>query len=119
MMTLAHKRSLLNPFRHGLFAWMLASHKVTRWALPWVALAGMAGLAVLAPGSTLALTLLLLATGVILLGALGWRMAREREPPPVLSLPAFLLMSNVAAMHALVRALRVGSQATWEPTRRE
>src|SRR2546426_11098991 len=36
--TLWHKRSLLNPRRHGLFAWMLWSHKVCRWLVPWMAL---------------------------------------------------------------------------------
>ena len=29
--TLWHMRSLLNPFRYGRFAWMLMSHKVSRW----------------------------------------------------------------------------------------
>ena len=39
--TLGYKRSLLNPWRYGLFAWMLFSHKVCRWLVPWAALAGL------------------------------------------------------------------------------
>ncbi|WP_243373855.1 glycosyltransferase family 2 protein [Geotalea sp. SG265] len=31
-------RDLLNPFRHGLFAWMLWSHKMLRFLLPWFAI---------------------------------------------------------------------------------
>lgn len=34
---IAH-RNLLNPFRHGLFAWMLFSHKVVRFFFPAVAI---------------------------------------------------------------------------------
>ena len=29
---------LLNPFRHGLFAWQLASHKLCRWLVPFAML---------------------------------------------------------------------------------
>src|SRR5439155_18332143 len=33
--TLVYMRHLLNPFRYGLFAWMLFSHKICRWLAPW------------------------------------------------------------------------------------
>ncbi len=49
MRTLWYKRHLLNPFRHPTFAWMLWSHKIARWALPWAALGGLLALLVLAP----------------------------------------------------------------------
>ena len=26
---------MLNPFRYGLFAWQLASHKICRWSVPF------------------------------------------------------------------------------------
>ena len=35
LQTLWFKRHLLNPFRHGAFALMLASHKLARWLVPW------------------------------------------------------------------------------------
>lgn len=31
-------RDMLNPFRHGLFAWMLWSHKMLRFLVPWFAI---------------------------------------------------------------------------------
>ena len=37
METLWFKRALLNPIRYGAFSWMLFSHKVCRWLLPWTA----------------------------------------------------------------------------------
>src|SRR5213078_4505938 len=42
--TLASKRGLLNPFQYGRFAWMLASHKVCRWLVPWAAVAALGAL---------------------------------------------------------------------------
>ena len=38
---------LLDPFRQGVFAWMLFSHKVCRWLLPWAAPLGLVGLMLL------------------------------------------------------------------------
>ena len=35
--TLRLGRALLDPFRFGLFAWMLLSHKLCRWLVPWAA----------------------------------------------------------------------------------
>jgi hypothetical protein len=51
--TLNYKRSLLNPFRYGLFAWMLWSHKLARWLVPLsapIAVLALAGLAVAGSG---------------------------------------------------------------------
>ncbi|ACM21310.1 glycosyltransferase, CESA-like subfamily [Geotalea daltonii FRC-32] len=35
---LISNRDMLNPFRHGFFAWMLWSHKMLRFLLPWFAI---------------------------------------------------------------------------------
>jgi len=119
MGTLANRRSLLNPVRHGGFAWMLFSHKVCRWAVPWGGVLGLIGLALLAQTHPAAGVLLLLAGAGVLLGGMGWWMGDGRKLPRILQLPAFGLMGNVAAMHALFRAMRGQHDAVWEPTRRE
>lgn len=119
METLLYKRGLLNPLRHGLFAWMLASHKVCRWTLPWVGLAGYAALGVLtAEGTAWAAALFGAASVGLLLGIVGWAASGDRPLPRVLSLPAFGLMGNVAALKAGIAALRGTRNPTWEPTRR-
>ncbi|HVZ77933.1 MAG TPA: glycosyltransferase, partial [Gemmatimonadaceae bacterium] len=46
--TLWHRRALLDPLRYGGFAWMLASHKLVRWLLPWASVAMVVALALLA-----------------------------------------------------------------------
>jgi cellulose synthase/poly-beta-1,6-N-acetylglucosamine synthase-like glycosyltransferase len=119
MRTLWHKRALMNPLRHPVFAWMLVSHKVCRWLLPWAALAALLALASLAFTATWARILLAPAVGVLVLGAIGWARAERAELPKLLAAPAFLLAGNVAAAHALLRVLAGGEDALWEPTRRE
>jgi glycosyltransferase involved in cell wall biosynthesis len=122
MRTLWHKRALLNPLRHPVFAWMLLSHKVSRWLLPWAAGAALVSLAVLAAGAPeLVWARVALAVGLVglALGALGWTLAERARLPKLLAAPAFLLAGNVAGAHALVRVLAGGEDALWEPTRRE
>lgn len=119
MQTLRYKRALLNPVRHGLFAWMLFSHKVMRWLLPWVAIAGLAGLLVLASEFTFALALFALFAIPLAAGTVVWALARDRTLPTALALPAFAVMGNVAAIRALGQILVGDRRALWEPTRRE
>ncbi len=119
METLYFKRHLLNPLRYGRFAWMLASHKVVRWAAPWAALVGLAGLIALASAERWAAVA---ALGVALAGALaliGWRWPEGRSLPRLFSMPAFLVAGNVAVLHATIKAVRGELNAVWEPTRRD
>jgi cellulose synthase/poly-beta-1,6-N-acetylglucosamine synthase-like glycosyltransferase len=117
--TLWHKRKLLNPLRHPVFSWMLLSHQVARWMLPWAAVAALIALLVLAPGFPWARVLLGLAVVVVGLAAIGWALAERPRLPRIFAAPAFLLAGNVAAAHAFLRVLGGGHDALWEPTRRE
>lgn len=119
MQTLLNRRHLLNPLRHTLFAWMLLSHKVARWAAPWAGVIGLVGLALLSTDHAWALVLFLMFLGGATLGVFGWILERHTTLTPLLQLAAFGLMGNIAAMHAAIRALQGGRDAIWEPTRRE
>ena len=57
--TLWFKRQLLNPFRYGSFAWMLASHKLCRWLVFLFAPLLLIGLAMLSLRSSIAALLFL------------------------------------------------------------
>lgn len=118
METLAFKRNLLNPFRFGIFSWMLFSHKVCRWALPWVGLVVLLALALISPQLSWAAAVLLPGLLILTAGAVGWVLDGRIHLPRPLSIPAFLVAGNVAAMVAAVRVLRGDSSGTWEPTRR-
>ena len=113
-------KHLMNPIKHPGFAWKLLSHKIFRWLLPVALLMIGLGLVFLSPDSSLATFALVGCAAAVLLGLIGWGMGRdERSLPMVLSVPAFFLMSNVAVVHAFVRACGRGSEALWEPTRRK
>jgi hypothetical protein len=119
MQTLAHKRHLLSPVRYGIFAWMLFSHKVCRWLVPWALLLMGGGIALEAERAGWARWLLgaTLAGGV--LAVAGWCWPEGRRPPRFLSLPAYLAIGNIAALHATLRAFGGAPSPIWEPTRRE
>lgn len=119
MQTLWHKRHLMHPLRHGMFAWMLLSHKVARWALPWTVLTGALGVLILAVDQPAARVVLALGALVGLLAAAGWLWPESRGIPRVLAIPAFAVAGNLAAVHAFLRALSKNDDPTWEPTRRE
>lgn len=119
MRTLWRKRALVNPLRTGVFAWMLVSHKVLRWCTPWFVLLALGALGVLALEHGWARLALALVAGFTALAALGWWYPPDRKPPRVLGLAAALVSANVAAAHALFRALSPWSDhTTWRPTRR-
>ena len=78
--TLWYKRSLMNPLRYGLFAWMLLSHKLIRWLAPWgLVLAGLGWLLLaLALRSWVLLVIFVLP---LLLASGGWLWPEDRHAP--------------------------------------
>lgn len=116
--TLIYKRRLLDPFRFGAFAWMLASHKLLRWLAPWAAVVAAAALALAAPADPWAARALALAGAFGLAAALGWLWPEGRRAPRLLTVPAFAAGGIVAALHAWLRVLARRQAPTWEPTRR-
>ena len=116
--TLWYKRHLLNPFRHGLFAWMLASHKLARWVIFLVTPAGAIALAVLSLESPVAAGILAGAVVGSILGLIALRAPEGRPVPRVFRLCGFVLVTHVAGFLAWTRALRGELNPIWEPTRR-
>lgn len=115
--TLWFTRDLLNPLRHGLFAWQLWSHKVARWLAFLFAPLFFVGLLFLVPSTTIASGLLGLSLVAALLGAIGWAWPGDR-PPRGLGAFAFVLGSILAGLAAWRAAFRRERNPIWEPTRR-
>jgi hypothetical protein len=119
METLFYKRALLNPFRYGLFSWMLFSHKVCRWLVPWalvVLVLGIAALGVTEPWARVP-GLLILAGGLLALIGWFWPEGRRRIPRPF-AIPAYIAVANIAVLRAWFKAMRGELNPIWEPTRR-
>jgi len=116
--TLWYERSLLNPFRYGRFAWMLASHKLIRWFVWLTWPAALAGLVLLTLAWPVLWPVTLVAGAVLALGWIGWRMARSGRTLGPLAPAAYVLAGAVAGFNAWTQALRGRRHAIWEPTRR-
>lgn len=117
--TLAFKRQLLNPFRYGGFAWMLFSHKVCRWLVPWAGVLVLVGLAVLAVTALWARVVLGLSAALAVVAGIGWLWPKDARLPRLVALPTFAIAANIAALHSTLKALGGGASSVWEPTRRE
>ncbi len=117
--TLFFKRSLLNPVRHGFFAWKLISHKLVRWLVPWAFVVGTAGLVALATQFAWARFGLGGLVALVAVGLLAWWWPSDARMSRVIGLPAYVLWGLVAGLHAWVKALRGDLDPIWEPTRRE
>jgi glycosyltransferase involved in cell wall biosynthesis len=109
--------ALLNPFRHGLFSWQLASHKLFRWLLPFVFVALLVSnirLAGTHPSYQLFLALQLFGLGIGLLALLLERRVRCRP----LRWAAFFLIGNAATLMAWVKFSLGEKYVVWEPSQR-
>ena len=117
--TLAYKRALLNPLRYGVFAWMLFSHKLCRWLVPWALASLLAALGVLAFTSGWARAALATSAVLALLAACGWLWPERKTLPRLLALPTYFVAGNLAVLHAWLRVLAGRLAPVWEPTRRD
>ena len=116
--TMWFKRHLMNPVRHGFFAFALLSHKLARWLVYLTLPLAVIGLALLSPVSKLASALLILTILTTLVGLLPLWWPSDRKVPKPLALLGFVVASNVAGVAAWLKVLRREHTAFWEPTRR-
>lgn len=110
------KRHLLNPWRHGLFALQLISHKVLRYAVSgFLATLFIANLALI--GHAIYQVSFFLQAGVYLAALAGYRSQRQGTRRGFLDKPYYFALANLAAVIALFRFLRGDQMVTWTPMR--
>lgn len=115
--TLARFPHLLNPFRSGVFALELLSHKLARWMVPFFLCTLLASSAVLAPSSTfyaVALLAQLLFYASALAVFAGGRVAQSL---PV-RVSVYFTTVNLATLSAWMKYVAGVRQETWSPSRR-
>ncbi len=108
-------RALLNPFRYGLFAFQLFSHKLLRYLafLP-VILALVANALLLGAGAPYDV-LFCVQVLFYLLALRGMFTAARPGNPFYVSLPYYFTLLNLACMHAVWRYLKGEKQLLWTP----
>lgn len=118
MTTLGRHVHLLNPFRHGFFSVELISHKVLRWAVPFLLAAVLASSAALAVHSLWYRLLLLLQIGFYALSLVGFASFTPLRNTLPVRISLFFTMTNAAALAACVKYFAGVRQEIWSPSRR-
>jgi cellulose synthase/poly-beta-1,6-N-acetylglucosamine synthase-like glycosyltransferase len=111
-------RDLLDPRRYGGFAFMLWSHKLGRWLLPWTMVLGAGALAMLAAEFLWARAAVAAISVLVVMALVGWSRPEGRRLPRPIALVTFLFAGNIAVLHAWLVAFGGSNTAMWEPTRR-
>ena len=111
------ERQFLNPWRYGLFAWQLWSHKLLRYASPFLWLIALATNIALAAQHLLYTLLLICQIVIILAGAVGFMLRSRLARLGILSQPYYFLLTNVASFLAALRYVKGERMVTWKPLR--
>ncbi len=108
-------RSLLNPLKHGIFAFQLFSHKVLRY-LGIVFIAGLYLSNLLIVRKSLFFKFSFLIQNVSFIMALaGHYLEKNGKQSGFLYIPYYFFLINLAAGRALLKFLRGKKQAIWTP----
>jgi len=113
MAVFAANLGMLNVFRYGLFSWQLASHKLTRWLVPFALIGAALSSVWLAAESPIYGVAALLQTACYAAAIAG-----RRTGSRVLRIPAFFAISNLAVLAAWLRFVRGDRMTTWTPSER-
>src|SRR2546423_4938621 len=110
-------RAMLNPSRAGFYAVQLLSHKVMRYLVPFFLIVVLVASALLAPQSVF--YAVALAAQLVFYGAavVPWALEHAGVRVPLLALPQYFVIANVASLIACYKFLRGERYARWEPIR--
>ncbi|HVU51648.1 MAG TPA: glycosyltransferase family 2 protein [Polyangia bacterium] len=118
---LVRRGRLLNPLRYRFFAFQIFSHKVLRYLVPQLLLAALlVGLELARSASPYAPLYRALTVGQLVIygaAALGWLSLKLRLRIPLVHIPFYFVIANVAALWAFVRYLRGDRKVTWNTVR--
>jgi cellulose synthase/poly-beta-1,6-N-acetylglucosamine synthase-like glycosyltransferase len=110
-------RDMLNPFRSGFYAVELVSHKVLRYAVPFILMALLAATAVLAGQSVFFTALFALQMMFYAMALIGWLLERAGKRLSLTVIPLYFVLANLASIIAFYKFLRGERYSTWEPIR--
>jgi cellulose synthase/poly-beta-1,6-N-acetylglucosamine synthase-like glycosyltransferase len=123
---LIRERRFLNPFKYGLFAVQLWSHKVLRYASPLLWLGALAANVALVardldagvpPALSIYLYLLIGQLVLLVFGVIGFVLQDRQRKLGVFGKPYYFLLTNLASLIATLRYLRGERMVVWNPIR--
>ena len=110
-------KKVLNPFKFGLFALQMFSHKLSRWMAPIYLIVLFIANFLLIKSSTFYLAFFILQAAFYLI-ALAGIISRRIQNLPMLKVPFFFVMFNYAILVAIYDYLAKKEYILWEPTKR-
>jgi len=106
----------MNPFRYGLFAWQLLSHKLCRWLVPFAMILAFISNAFLAFSAPVYRYAFLLQLGFYLIAFAKLPNLFGRHY--ALRIPSFLVLVNLSILYAWYRYVRGQRMVSWVPSER-
>ena len=116
--TLAKHRSLLDPFRYGLFSFELFSHKLMRWLVPFLLLAMLGSSLALARGSVWYAAVLVLQLAFYALALAAFSNSRALGSLLPVKISVYFTTVNLATLSAWLKFVAGARQELWSPSRR-
>ncbi len=107
----------LNPFKMGMFAFQVWSHKILRWAVPWFMLSLLVSSVILSGQHWFFCLALLAQLAFYALVAMGYLSSNLRSYT-VIKIPYFFAQVNLAIAAATIMFLRGERMTTWSPSKR-
>jgi glycosyltransferase involved in cell wall biosynthesis len=109
--------TLVNPFRHAVFAWQLLSHKLCRWLVPFAMMAAFISNAFLSWSSPWYALLLLgqILFYAVAVGGIVWKPLVRFS---IVRLLSFFLLVNASIFQAWIRYWSGERLILWEPSQR-
>lgn len=117
MSALLQRGRLLNPFKYGVFAFELWSHKIMRWLVPFFLL-GLFCANLLLVGTTLYSVFFALQAVFYLLAAAALLPVQDIKQMMMTKIPLYFITVNAAIVVAWVKYVRGVRQEIWNPSRR-
>jgi cellulose synthase/poly-beta-1,6-N-acetylglucosamine synthase-like glycosyltransferase len=118
---MVREAKMLNPLRYGFFSFQLWSHKVLRYLVPELLLGTFLTGGILAlsdaPRARLYAALFGLQLAITAAAFLGWLAARFRLRVPLLHIPFYFFLANIAALWGFLLYLKGERKVTWTTVR--
>jgi cellulose synthase/poly-beta-1,6-N-acetylglucosamine synthase-like glycosyltransferase len=114
---LVRERRFLNPMKYGRFAWQLWSHKVLRYASPFLWIGALAANIVLLSYHVAYLVMFVGQCAILAAGVAGFVFQDRKRDLGLLTKPYYLVLTNLASLIAALRYLRGERMVVWTPVR--
>jgi cellulose synthase/poly-beta-1,6-N-acetylglucosamine synthase-like glycosyltransferase len=114
---LVHERRFLNPLKYGLFAWQLWSHKVLRYASPFLWIGALTANVLLISYHVAYLAMFIGQCAIIVAGIAGFMVQDRNHNLGLLAKPYYFVLTNLASLIAALRFLRGERMVVWTPVR--